>query len=213
MKKQIKNYTTLIFCLSLLIFINSCSGTFSVDISSPDSTTQLREKIGKEINDDDMVVEIRLASASETFSSDMKMATVNYYEAGKKEPLAKIVDLGGGDPRTSRPDPYAFDQDDDTNTIRATGVKFSDIDFSKIHTNIAKAIAIMESDEVGMPYSGIGDYTIKVPYPDKISHTFTLQSSGGTSTKTGNRGLTLETKYYEIKFEADKDGNVTLKKK
>lgn len=213
MKSTILNYGFLFVCLTTLLFSNACSGTFSVDLTSPDSTTQLSEKIGKEINGNDMVVEIRLGTSSSAFTSDMEMATVNYYEAGKKEPMAKIVDLGKGDTRTSRPSSSAFDQDDDTNTMRAVGVKFSDIDFSKVHTNISKAIAIMESDSVNMAYSGIGNYTLELPYPDKIKHTFTLQSSGGTSTTTGNRGLTLETKFYEVKFEADADGNVTLKKK
>jgi len=208
MKKTIKNHFLLVFGAATLLFANACSGTFSTDLKSPDSTADLREKIGKVINNDDMVVEISFGTTSSAFTSDMEMATVNYYEAGKKEPMAKIVPLGKGDVRDSRPSSYAFDQDDDTNTMRAVGVKFSDIDFSKIHTNIDKAIELMAADS--LEYSGIGDYRMKLAYPDKIKHTFTLQSSAGTEAKTGNRGLALETKFYEIKFEADAEGNVAL---
>jgi len=210
--KKTTHYVFLFVCAFVLL-ANSCSGTFSVDLTSPDSTKQLREKIAKEIKDDDKVVEIRFATTSDAFTSDMEMATVNFYEAGKTEPKCLIVQLGLGDTRSIKPSSYAFDLDDDTNTNRAVGIKFSDVDFSKIHTNIEKAIAIMEADSVNMPYSGIGSYTMKMSYPDKISHDFTLQSAGETKAGTGSRGFTLNTTYYEVEFVADADGNVTLKKK
>jgi len=210
MKNQTKNYCVLLFSLLALLFNNACSGTFSVDLASADSEQQLKEKINKVIDNDDMVVEISFGTTSSAFTSDMEMATVNYYPAGKKDQMCKIVPLGKGDIRDSKPSSYAFDVDDDTDKARAIGVKFSDIDFSKIHTNIAKAIELMAADS--LEYSGIGDYRMKLSYPDKIKHTFTLQSSAGTQAKTGNRGLSLETKFYEIKFEADAEGNVELKK-
>lgn len=213
MKTLTKNNLLFFICAFALLFAYGCSGTFSVDLTSADSTKQLRENISKEIKDDDKVVEIRFGTSSSAFTSDMEMATVNYYEAGKTEAKCLIIPLGVGDTRTSRPNSSAFDHDDDTNKDRAVGVKFSEVDFSKIHTNMAKAIAIMESDSVNMPYSGIGDYTMKMSYPDKITHTFKLQSAGDTKAATGNRGLTLNTTYYECEFVADAQGNVVMKKK
>lgn len=212
MKSFMKNYFFLPACVIILLFTNACGGTFSVDLSSSDSTNQLKEKIGKHIKDDDKVVEIRFGTTSSAFTSDMEQATVNFYEAGKTEPKCLIVPLGFGDTRTFPPSSFAFDKDDDTNTNRAVGISFSDVDFSKIHTNIAKAITIMESDSVSMPYSGIGDYTMKMPYPDKITHVFKLQSAGETKAAAGNRGLSLNTTYYECEFVADAEGNVILKK-
>lgn len=213
MKTKIKNFQSLIVCTLTLLMVNSCSGTFSVDLTSPDSAVQLREKISKEIQNDDMIVYISLGTTSSAFTSDMGQAVVNYYEAGKTEPMAKVVSMGPGDNRTSKPNSYAFDEDDDTGKLRATGIKFSDVDFSQIHTNMAKAIAIMASDSVNMPYSGIGSYTMWLNYPDKIKHTFTLQSAGETNATTGNKGLALETTYYECEFEADAAGNVVMKNK
>lgn len=87
-----------------------------------------------------------------------------------------------------------------------TGVKLSEIDFSKIASNIGKGRETMK--EADLPFSGIEEYSIEVYYDDEngpvVYHSFELASR--VSSERDGTGTTIYYNTYE--FAADTDGDV-----
>ena len=196
-----------VFVLSVFVFsFAACSDIFSLDFTKQESVDKVREKLAAEISENAIVVGLSFGSDNEGFSADMNYAMLLFVEEEGAEVKSKRISLGGGETRDWKT-PFTK-----AKLTVEDGVKLSEIDFSKIAANIQKAKDIFESDSVGLSFSGIGGYDIKMNKdPQKIIHKFSLQSKGDTKmTTTSNGRLATETEYYELNFEADSEGEVKL---
>lgn len=215
MKKHLRK----IFAFSILSVIvltqNSCGGFFGIDITDQKSVDDnLRSKIEEVIGGPDVkVIEISLtAGGGGTFSKTLTSAYVYYFEPATGYVKCMFITLSGKveGKENSLVGKY---HDDDTGdpTVKPEDVlKLSEVDFSKIASNVNKAGEMVEKE--GHEFSGIGTYDIIVNAdPSKTTVKFDVESRQDAKTTTKGGRLATEISYLTFDFSADAEGNVILK--
>lgn len=188
---------------AVILVMYACSDVFSIDFTKKESVVKIKERLETEIPADASIVGISFSSTAD-FTSDKEIAVVDYYPAGENDPVGKNVSLGKADPRDTKASFGAKEIKPEN------GIKLADIDFSVIPDYVQQGIDIMTADSVGLHFSGIGLYTIKIDKKSlKPVHKFSLESKGDSKTTTKNGRLATETEYYSLDFEA-RDGQVVL---
>ncbi len=166
MKTKNLLHATLLFAL-VLIF-NACSGTFTIDLLKQEEVNSVKERIIKFISENDIILKLDFGSTSQGFSSDMEQVTVTYFDMEANEVKAKIIPLGKkvheSNIRNWTP---SFSE---KKLTAEDGVKLADLDLSNVSSNIEKAQAVLATEDINLPYSGVGSYDIILnnDYPQSV---------------------------------------------
>ncbi|MDR0510633.1 MAG: hypothetical protein LBH06_06045 [Rikenellaceae bacterium] len=206
--KRILNIAVAVSALALA----SCGGLMGVDLTKQESVDKyLRAALEKHISPEAVIYELDLLTIGD-FSVNADMSSVTYIAPNGTELEEWSVPLSGNqDPRKS---PGSV-----TTIIKRRqaegGVKLSEIDFSQIASNIAKAVAMLDEmeddmeEKTDLKLDGISRYFIELSGdPAKIVHKFAIESKAGSELSTKNGRLSTVTNYYEFDFKANAAGNV-----
>lgn len=212
MKKILNTIGVNIVLVSTVLLFNSCGGFLGFDITDQGAIdSNLRPKLEEMLGNDLSIIEISLSEGGgETFSKTITAASVTYFDKEANDVKAKWITLSG---KTEMKDTRVYkDYKGDDGKLKISEVdaqKLSEIDFSKIAEIVKAAGAMVEKNE--NEFSGIKAYTITVNSdPEKVKHTFMIQSRLDSKTTTKSGRLATEISYLEFKFEADAQGNVTM---
>ncbi|MCL1943507.1 MAG: hypothetical protein FWF54_08200 [Candidatus Azobacteroides sp.] len=216
MKKHLRTILLLSVVVATTLTQYSCSGLFGIDITDQkDIDDNLRSKIEKFVGSDAKIIEISLGTegTGENFSKTVTSAQVYYFESGSNAVKCKYITLGSNSEGKERSTLGKYvDDDTDSPTVKPENVlKLSEIDFSKIASNVSKAGKMVEESE--NEFSGVKTYDIVVSAdPSKTIHSFTIESRQGSKTTAKSGRLGAEISYLEFNFTADPEGNVKEKK-
>ncbi|NDW17963.1 hypothetical protein D0T53_03405 [Dysgonomonas sp. 216] len=191
------------------ILFSSCESITGYDFTKQESINNMKAKIDENLPADVLVSKITFTTGdSHSFSTNMQIVTVNYYEPGSSE-LKRLLIYTTMD---NVQDQTRFISSFDKKHKPENAVKLSDLDFSKIADNVNKAAQMVVAEDY--PFSGLGTYElISNADPEKALHEFSIQSRAGSDTKLKNGKMVTETEYYDIEFTADGKGEVTLVEK
>lgn len=189
--------------IAAAVMLSSCGGFLGVDITDQSAIdTHLRSKIEAVIGADAEVAYITLTPADH-FSKKMEIATVSYFTPGDEKIKSKVIYLAGKKEPTDGMTTFV------DRLTRDDAQKLSEIDFSRIATNIAAAVELMKEEDY--EFSGVSEYEMELDSdPSEIVHEFSIESKEGSRMTTGGGRLATETSYYEFTFRADARGNIEL---
>jgi len=179
------------------------------DFTKQESVDKMKQYVDENLPVDVAVSKITFRTgSSNSFSDNMEIVTVNYYEPNATELKQLLIYTTAN----SVQDKTKFIMSFDKKHKPEDAVKLADLNFSKIAENIKKAGDIVVAE--GYPVSGLGSYEI-IPNkdPEKTVHNFSIQSRAGSDTKLKGGKMVTETEYYEIEFIANNNGEVTIKEK
>ncbi len=203
-----KTIKSLLAVAVVAVTLNSCDAISRVDLKDQKSVDKmLPSKIEKHIDPQSTVFEIMLGTTSD-FSTEMDVATVEFLSPGATEPQSFSITIPGNQkPREGKIINVGINKKE---FKPETGIKLSDVDFSKIASNVAKATEMLKV--VSRPVDGISSYTIKMDgKPENTVHSFNVRSKENTELGSQHGRAALVTNYYEFSFTADAEGNVTSK--
>lgn len=214
MKNYLQAFKTSIFATAITLMFSSCGGFLGFDITDQNAIdSNLRPKLEEALDSNLPVLQIRLGEGGgETFSKTIQSATVDYLDTEADEVKSKLVTLSG---KTEVKDTHTYGKykNDDDNKLIVTLAdtrKLSEIDFSKIADIVKKAGTMVEKTE--NEFSGITGFTMKLNSdPSKVTYQFTVQSRQDAKTTTKSGKLATEISYLKFNFDADAQGNVTMK--
>jgi len=206
--------TLIVYLIVSSVALSSCGGFLGFDITDQGAIdSYLRSKLSEVIGEDALVLEIRLSEGGGgTFSNTIVLATVDCLDAEANKVYSKVVTLSGKLEGKDSKILGRYANDDDKLKVSASDTqKLSEVDFSKIASIVNKAGEMVEAE--GNEFSGINGYTIKLNSdPEKVVHTFTIQSRQDSKTTTKSGRLATEISYLEFNFKADSQGNVSMMK-
>ena len=208
MNGKAKQILGILLIAFLGISMQSCNLNLSIDFTKEKDTNELlRTKLEKHVDPQSTIFEIALLSTAD-FSMDADILTVTFLAPNASEPTKYNINVAGNqEPREtkvnmagSQKKRYAIEK----------GIKLCDLDFSKITSNVNKAIEMLK--EEGYEADAIDGYTIETDgNPDNTLHRFYAKCKAGSEYGTKNGRAAVITNYYEFEFRADANGDVTVK--
>lgn len=198
-----KKTVYLLFATFILLSLKSCDSISGIKITDQASIDKMiSSKIEKHIDPDASIFEISFLNTAD-FSLEMDIVSVVLLLQGAEEPIQLNITVSGNqEPRETKVLSSRL-----KNRTADSGLKFSEVDFSKIASNIDKAAQIMQSEAYDL--SGVKSYTMATSANrDDVKHSFELRSKDGTSLDTKNGRAAMVTEYYEFNFTANADGEV-----
>jgi hypothetical protein len=205
MKKQI----LFLLCMSALAFSCKTLTSKSFNLETAKDVTEMKAAIYKHLKPDMKVNEARfnMKYMSGDFTTDAEGVTVQMLD--KDAPTDMTIDCKM-DTVGMKENPIYKNSDflkkefiKDVVTVGPDGLPFD-----QVPVQIANAVKMIDSKLY--EFRGIGNYTLKpTTSTDPIKHSFVLQvTKVGEGTK--RTGRMVETTYYELKFEVDAAGKMTM---
>ena len=199
-----KSISILVGILALVCGFTSCDMLSRVDVTDQSSVDKrLPSLFEGKVDPEASVFNISLLTTSD-FSVDMDIITIQFINPGEENMRQLNFTVPGNqEPREVK----VLSSESRTKTV-TDGMKLKDIDFSKIASNVNKAAEILQQENIAL--DGVKGYNITLDSdPEKIIHTFNALSKSNTEFGSKNGRAALVTEYYEFRFEADANGNVT----